>query len=311
MSVTKVRIVFLSRQEGSILPPGMGIAAWVVPIGDQNDTVGRPGTAHRREHVIVEKIKELLDPQFLVYDITASTHFTYTVFLLRGPAKYMGTVLAQVAAVIFAYHDPATIADFGFARPGHSKLAPDRINPIKNRYTNCLVTRWYRPPELRLGESNYGFAIDMWGGWDLGLCSTPTEENMSGRGALPGCEGVKHFGRARSGGSNMSLSSMEDTVDRLDKVLLLDPHRRITAAQAIDHEWFRTDPLPADPKTLSPYESSHEYDKCKAQMEEEKRWNMSQSVQASKPTGLSQPLPPMSQVRPPPNNRFAQSYSDV
>lgn len=30
-------------------------------------------------------------------------------------------------------------------------------------YTNRVVTLWYRPPELLLGERNYGSAIDMWG----------------------------------------------------------------------------------------------------------------------------------------------------
>jgi len=30
-------------------------------------------------------------------------------------------------------------------------------------YTNRVVTLWYRPPELLLGERNYGPPIDMWG----------------------------------------------------------------------------------------------------------------------------------------------------
>ena len=30
-------------------------------------------------------------------------------------------------------------------------------------YTNCVVTRWYRPPELLLGLKAYGRPIDMWG----------------------------------------------------------------------------------------------------------------------------------------------------
>ncbi|KZO89963.1 kinase-like protein [Calocera viscosa TUFC12733] len=155
------------------------------------------------------------------------------------------------------------IADFGLARPGHSKLAWDGIDIRKTRYTNCVVTRWYRPPELLLGETNYGFAIDMWGvGCVMGemwlrrpmfcgssdlnqlekiwsLCGTPTEDNMPGWGLLPGCEGVKNWPRQeRTVRQNFELS-----------MLLLDPNRRITAAQALDHEWFWNDPMPADPKT--------------------------------------------------------------
>ncbi|KAF8434805.1 hypothetical protein L210DRAFT_2565251 [Boletus edulis BED1] len=42
---------------------------------------------------------------------------------------------------------------------------------------------------------------------------------------------------------------------------MCNPRDRITATQALDHDYFWTDPLPADPKTLPVYESSHEFDK--------------------------------------------------
>jgi len=32
-----------------------------------------------------------------------------------------------------------------------------------NRYTNRVVTLWYRPPELLLGDRDYGPPIDLWG----------------------------------------------------------------------------------------------------------------------------------------------------
>ena len=31
------------------------------------------------------------------------------------------------------------------------------------KYTNRVVTLWYRPPELLLGEKEYGPEVDMWG----------------------------------------------------------------------------------------------------------------------------------------------------
>ncbi|XP_063592212.1 cyclin-dependent kinase 9-like [Penaeus indicus] len=34
---------------------------------------------------------------------------------------------------------------------------------LPHRYTNRVVTLWYRPPELLLGERNYGPPVDMWG----------------------------------------------------------------------------------------------------------------------------------------------------
>lgn len=51
------------------------------------------------------------------------------------------------------------IADFGLARtlgveemPAHSP----------HEYTNMVVTRWYRAPELLLGDRKYTTAIDLW-----------------------------------------------------------------------------------------------------------------------------------------------------
>lgn len=34
---------------------------------------------------------------------------------------------------------------------------------ICGRFTNRVVTLWYRPPELLLGERNYGPPVDLWG----------------------------------------------------------------------------------------------------------------------------------------------------
>ena len=46
------------------------------------------------------------------------------------------------------------LADFGLARIYHKNM--DRP------YTNRVITLWYRPPELLLGQERYGPAIDIW-----------------------------------------------------------------------------------------------------------------------------------------------------
>ncbi len=53
------------------------------------------------------------------------------------------------------------IADFGLARAYDSKPADHRGR--ERKYTNCVVTRWYRPPELLLGARQYGGEVDIWG----------------------------------------------------------------------------------------------------------------------------------------------------
>jgi len=47
----------------------------------------------------------------------------------------------------------------------------------------------------------------------------------------------------------------------MDKLLVLDPRQRLTAFQALDHDYLWTDPLPAEPKDLPQYEASHEYNR--------------------------------------------------
>ena len=48
------------------------------------------------------------------------------------------------------------LGDFGLSRTFNEK-------DLNYRYTNRVVTLWYRPPELLLGAVVYGPAIDMWG----------------------------------------------------------------------------------------------------------------------------------------------------
>ncbi len=47
------------------------------------------------------------------------------------------------------------IADFGLSR----SYDTDYRVPM----TNLVVTRWYRPPELLMGEKRYTESIDVWG----------------------------------------------------------------------------------------------------------------------------------------------------
>lgn len=52
------------------------------------------------------------------------------------------------------------IADFGLARTWtFDEMMPKHL---ATEYTNMVVTRWYRAPELLLGDRHYGPAVDMW-----------------------------------------------------------------------------------------------------------------------------------------------------
>jgi serine/threonine-protein kinase BUR1 len=74
----------------------------------------------------------------------------------------------KAANILISNEGVLQIADFGLARAYVKKTKQERIKEGKKlgrpeKYTNCVVTRWYRPPELLLGERFYGPEIDLWG----------------------------------------------------------------------------------------------------------------------------------------------------
>uniref|UniRef100_A0A0K0DE39 cyclin-dependent kinase n=1 Tax=Angiostrongylus cantonensis TaxID=6313 RepID=A0A0K0DE39_ANGCA len=54
--------------------------------------------------------------------------------------------------ILLTKNDVVKLADFGFARI---------INP-QEMYTDYVATRWYRSPELLVGDTIYGSAVDIW-----------------------------------------------------------------------------------------------------------------------------------------------------
>ncbi|KAH6781840.1 hypothetical protein C2S52_001366 [Perilla frutescens var. hirtella] len=120
------------------------------------------------------------------------------------------------------------ICDFGLSRP---------IGSQSGSYTPGIVTQWYRAPEILLGAKRYSNAIDM---WSVGCIMA---ELVLGQVAFPGNSEVEQLvciGRSRRIlGERLKGLLSASGVDLIQRLLAVDPNRRITADDALHHAWFR------------------------------------------------------------------------
>lgn len=165
------------------------------------------------------------------------------------------------------------IADFGMARYYG--------DPPPNM-TQLVVTLWYRAPELLLGAKNYGTAVDMWSvGCIFGelltrepllqgknevdelskifeLCGIPTDESWPGFRRLPNARSLRLPKNPASQGSVLRAKFPLLTTSGsqlLTSLLDLNPARRPSAKQMLDHEFFKEDPKPKNTKMFPTFPS--------------------------------------------------------
>ncbi|CAL5057682.1 unnamed protein product [Urochloa decumbens] len=167
------------------------------------------------------------------------------------------------------------IADFGLA----TFFDPDHPQPMTSR----VVTLWYRPPELLLGATEYGVAVDLWSAGCIlaellagkpimpgqteieqlhkifKLCGSPSEEYWA-KARLPDVTLFKPQRPYRRKIAEAFREFPPAGLALLDTLLAIEPSARGTAASALDSEFFRTKPLACDPASLPKYPPSKEYD---------------------------------------------------
>ncbi|CAN8314145.1 unnamed protein product [Cochlearia groenlandica] len=187
------------------------------------------------------------------------------------------------------------IGDFGLASFYHPPL------------TSRVVTLWYRAPELLLGSTEYGPAIDL---WSVGCILA---ELFVGKPIMPGRTEVEQmhkifklcgspsddfwettkFPQAMSYRpqhrykrvlletfKNLPSSSLE----LLDKLLSVEPERRCSASSTLLSEFFTTEPLPCHISSLPKYPPSKELDaknrdeEARKEKDEAAKWRGHESV---------------------------------
>ncbi|CBZ51708.1 putative cyclin-dependent kinase-like 5 [Neospora caninum Liverpool] len=130
------------------------------------------------------------------------------------------------------------LCDFGFARQLHEATVP---------LTDYVATRWYRSPELLLGDPEYGLPVDMWAvGCIMG-------ELIDGRPLFPGDNEVDQLYKIQLILGPLLPQHMEmfrqnsryrnkfdkTAIDFLSKLLCMDPNARLTAKMALQHPYFK------------------------------------------------------------------------
>ncbi|XP_050371179.1 probable serine/threonine-protein kinase At1g54610 [Argentina anserina] len=177
------------------------------------------------------------------------------------------------------------IADFGLA----SIFDPHQYQPLTSR----VVTLWYRPPELLLGATYYGTAVDLWStGCILAelyagkpimpgrteveqlhkifkLCGSPSEDYWR-KSKLPHATIFKPQQPYRRCVAETFKDFPVPALALMDTLLSIDPADRGSASSALKSEFFTTKPLPCDPSSLPKYPPSKEFD-VKVRDEEARR----------------------------------------
>ncbi|XP_028119899.1 probable serine/threonine-protein kinase At1g09600 isoform X2 [Camellia sinensis] len=165
------------------------------------------------------------------------------------------------------------IGDFGLATFFHS-------NP-EQPLTSRVVTLWYRPPELLLGATDYGVAVDLWSAGCIlaelyarkpimpgrteveqlhrifKLCGSPSDEYWE-KTKLSHATIFKPQHQYKRCVAETFKDLPSSALALLDVLLQVEPEGRGSASSALHSEFFTSNPLPCDPSSLPKYPPSKE-----------------------------------------------------
>ncbi|KAL9971255.1 hypothetical protein ACROYT_G023761 [Oculina patagonica] len=177
------------------------------------------------------------------------------------------------------------LSNNGILKVGDFGLAREYGSPLKN-YTPIVVTLWYRAPELLLGTKEYSTPIDLWSVGcifaelltmkplfpgkseidqinrifkDLG---TPSDKIWPGPPSYSELPAVKKmtftdypFNNLRN---KFGAHLTDKGFDLLNRFLTYDPSRRITADDALQHDYFAESPQPVEPSMFPTWPAKSE-----------------------------------------------------
>ena len=150
------------------------------------------------------------------------------------------------------------LADFGLARAFGIPL---------RTYTHEVVTLWYRAPEILLGSRHYSTAVDIWSIGCIFAEMVKREPLFAGDSEIDqlfrifrtlgtpnnhvweNCESLPDYKQKFPQWPRQSLADLVPGLDDaglnlLEKMLIYNPSKRISAKQALCHPYFTTPETP-------------------------------------------------------------------
>jgi len=201
-------------------------------------------------HYIIHSKQALTDDhiQYFIYQILRGLKAIHSAKVLHRDLKPNNLLVNKNCDL--------KICDFGLAR-GVDKQKDQQL-------TEYVVTRWYRAPELLVENQKYDEGIDVWSvGCILAEClgrkallpgrdylqqlrliiETLGVPSQSDKSIIENPQAVEYINalpkKAATPFERLYPNANPHAIDLLKKMLLFDPSKRITAAQALEHEYLR------------------------------------------------------------------------
>jgi len=203
------------------------------------------------------------------YDLTGAQIKSYMVMLLRGVTYCHDNHIMhrdlKPANLLIDSAGRLKIADFGLARVFGTPTM-DGTRPL---YSHQVATRWYRAPELLYGAREYTEAVDIWavgtimaemmnmsplfpGENDIDqlacvfrVLGTPSPESWPDADSLPDYNKITFEEMPPVPLEEVVANTTTSAIDLLKKMVMLNAAKRATAREALLHEYFFCEPLPA------------------------------------------------------------------
>ncbi|XP_067005437.2 mitogen-activated protein kinase 15 isoform X2 [Anabrus simplex] len=206
-------------------------------------------------HNVIQKGDILQDvhKRYIMYQLIKATIYIHSGNVIHRDQKPSNILLDTRCRV--------KIADFGLARSLKS-VNDDGDGFSDPSLTDYVATRWYRAPEILLASKRYTHGIDM---WSLGCILA---EMLLGKPLFPGTSTVNQMERIlatiypptsdeitalfagqakwllsclptrqRCPLSELLQGSPPDAIDLLSHLLVFNPHKRMKAAEALQHTY--------------------------------------------------------------------------